>query len=248
MYETVTDFPILIPCDEKEQDGWATFLGIVGPKGGFQPVRAFTDADLTPKSRKHPLRSMSDPERQLFTAIVGLSRGLEKKDRLAVKHARKMLIEAVARKNNIVPDADLLKAVSAMRGLNRDEIELAALELSTLTVGEEDEPRLLSSRVTAALASVRLVLWWSGSRFHPALYCPDGQSALYTYLLMRTSARQGCGVCPYCGIFFLKSRPDQSYCSVAHREAHRVARWRAAKVRKSKASKKGRKNVTRKTR
>lgn len=241
--DTVTDFPVLIPCKANAQQGLATFLG-ANPAEGFQPVRAFTDADL---NRDRLAKTMAVAELKVVTALLALSQALEKKDRLAIRQARNDLLTALGRKGRFEPDPATLKDLSLIDGIKPDEVQLAALELCFARIGEEDEKCMLSWRLSEALDSVRLVLWWSGKRFRPALYCPDLKSALYTYVLTRVSARRGLGVCPFCGVLFLKKRADQNYCSVAHREAHRVARWRAANAAKSKRVK-GRKNGTRKTR
>jgi len=241
-YKTVTDLPVLVPCSAREQEGRATFLG----QDGLHPVRAFADSDLTRKSKGNPLRTMLESEQGFFTAIVALQRALGTKDRLAAARAREGLIKAIARKEQVVLDPDHVSQLASSPGVNPQRAELMALELYTLRPGEADEKILLSARVSEALGSVRLVLWWSGTKFRPALYCPDLKSALYTFVLMKTVAGQSWGVCPFCGLLFVKSRRNQDYCSIAHREAHRVARWRAAKVSNSKE--RGGKNVTHKAR
>jgi hypothetical protein len=223
LYETVTTIPVLIPCKPGEKEGEATFLG-ANPLGEPRPVRAFGEADLAHKSKSHPLKSMTDPEREFITAIWALAQGIEKDDRLAISQARDNLHKALARKENFKPDPQLP--------------EEWALELSFARVGEEDEKYLLSSRLSDALDSVRLVLWWSGKRLTPALYCPEPKSALYTYVLTRVSAGEKFGICPFCGVLFLKQRRDQVYCTLKHREAHRVARWRATNAAKSKKGRK----------
>jgi hypothetical protein len=242
----VTEVPVLIPCQTKEREGLATFLGESGEK--FQPVRAFTEGDLVPKSHKHPLRTMLDIDKMLFTQVLALLRGLEKKDHLAVARARERLIEVIARKENVEVDPWVLEIVNSSNPDRKpDENKKIALELATLGPrSSADLKWLLSTQVSEELSSVRLVLWWSGKQFRPALYCPDPKSALYTFVLMKTAAGRGWGVCPFCGIFFVQTRSDQNYCTVAHREAHRVARWRDSK--KSQSKKKGEKNVTKKTR
>src|ERR1035437_558858 len=194
-YETVTDLPILVPCSAREQEGLATFLG----KLGFQPVRAFADSDLTPKSKRNPLRTMLESEQRFFAAIVALQHALEKKDRLAATRAREKLTRAIAEKERIVLDPDHVRQLASSPGIKPERAELMALELYTLRPGEEDERVLLSVRVSEALASVRLVLWCSGTQFRPALYCPDLKSALYTFVLMKTVSGQSWGVCPFCG-------------------------------------------------
>ncbi len=243
--DTVTDVPVLIPCARKEQHGLATFLGELGHEN--QPVRPLTDADLDKKSKNQLLGAMWDTERSVFAALVNLLDGLRDRDKLSITRARKRLIEAIARRDGVVVPPDMLQATSMMRDLKPGEAEKIALELCTLGPrSSADEKWLLSTYFSQALDSVRLVLWWSGTEFRPALYCPDPRSALHTFVLMRVVAGRGWGVCPFCGLFFVQTRSDQNYCSVAHREAHRVARWRAANV--SKAKKKGGKNGTRKAR
>jgi hypothetical protein len=247
-YDTVTDVPILVPCDASEQQGLATFAGESGEK--YQPVRAFTDADLDRDSRKNPLRTMLQFERAFFVGVRALLDGLENNDRLAIARARERLIEAMAHKRGGGSDSDLVRLVaSSIPGLKPGRSEKIALELSTLGPrSSADEKWLLSTHVSAELESVRLVLWWSGTQFRPALYCPDLKSALYTFVLLKTVAGRGWGICPFCGLLFVQTRSDQNYCSIAHREAHRVARWRATK-KGPKTRKKGKKkNVTLKTR
>src|SRR5262249_15495439 len=125
--------------------------------------------------------------------------------------------------------------------------EAAALELAILSPEESADVRLLFSKsVSRELDSVRLVLWWSNNRFRPALYCPDLKTALFTFVLMRVVSGRGWGVCLHCGVFFIQKRSDQTYCTIAHREAHRVARWRASKANRSR--KKGGHYVPRKAR
>lgn len=244
--DTVTEIPVLIPCPRNEQQGLATFLGELGYEN--QPVRPLTDADLDKKSKNHPLRTMWDTERKFFAGLVNLLDGLQDKDQLTITRARERLIEAIALRDGVVVPPDVLHATSAMRGIKPGDAKKIALDLCTLgSRSSADEKWLLSTYFSQALDSVRLVLWWSGTQFRPALYCPDLKSALYTFVLMRVVAGRGWGVCPFCGLFFVQTRSDQNYCSVAHREAHRVARWRAAKVIKPKKTKR-RKNGTHKTR
>lgn len=245
--DAVTDVPILIPCARNQQQGQATFLEESDHDN--RPVRPLTDADLDGKSKNQPLRKMWNTEGKVFAGLVSLLKGLQMKDQLATTQARERLIEAIALRDGVVVIPDMLRATSGMRGLKAEEAEKIALELSTLdSRSSADVKWLLSTYFSRALDSVRLVLWWSGTQFRPALYCPDLKSALYTFVLMKVVAGRGWGVCPFCGLFFVQTRSDQNYCSVAHREAHRVARWRATKVLKSKHKKKGQKNVTHKTR
>jgi hypothetical protein len=244
--ETVTDVPVLIPCPRNEQEGLATFLGESGYEN--QPLRTLTDADLDKGSKNQPLRKMWDTERRLFAGLVALLDGIREKDELAVNRARERLVEAIALRDGVAVPPDMARAVSDMPGLKPGQAEKIALELSTLGPrSSADAKWLLSTYFSGALDSVRLVLWWSGTQFRPALYCPDLKTALYAFVLMRVVAGRGWGVCPFCGLFFVQTRSGQSYCSIAHREAHRVARWRAAR-KSPKAQKRSKKNGTRKAR
>ena len=96
--------------------------------------------------------------------------------------------------------------------------------------GSRADPRILISRVILGHldVSAKLALWWSKDGFHPAVYCQNKESAMYVKALLSLRERRGLAVCPHpgCGVAFQQKRPDQQYCSIAHREAHRVARWR----------------------
>ena len=241
MYNTVT-LPVLIPCAFYKAQGVATFLP-VDTRGGPKPVRTIADADLDRKSKESPLRTMTDSERDAFSAIWRLIQGLENEDELEINQAHTKLLRVFGRMVIAEPNS---KDFSSM---NPREHEQYVNDLFASAFTEDNPKCMLSLRLSQALASVRLVLWESGQGYKPALYCPDPKSALYTFVLTSIFARKKrLTMCPFCGEFFVPGRPDQTYCSVAHREAHRVARWRAAKGSKLKKKTKGGKNVARKAR
>ena len=203
---------------------------------------------------------MWDYEREQFIAVLDLLKTLQSRDKLAVVRARQHVTRALRlkregdRKAGIAParedDLAFGAAIIPLFGLSPGQEKEAIERWSGYRHGpraEADEKWLLSQLMSEALGTAKLVLWWSGKRFRPALYCPDNKTAINAFLLMK-AAGTGWGVCPKCGSFFEQKRSDQTYCSIAHREAHRVARWRAAKILKSKAKTKRRKNVTQKTR
>jgi hypothetical protein len=246
-YNSVTRLPILIPCETSEQSGVATFLLEFGTE---QPVRAVTDADLGPKSKKRQeaLNTMWDYERENFTAVLALLCALQTKDKLAIASARAKATRAMQLRRErdrrlgmtSEDNVEFGRGIVSLFGLKPGQEKEAIERWSGYRRGpkaETDHKWLLSQLMSEALDSVRLVLWWSGTQFRPALYCPKARAALYTFLLMKIAAGQGWAVCPKCGQFFVQKRPDQNYCSVAHREAHRVARWRAGKPSKSKKGK-----------
>ncbi|MGC2791706.1 MAG: hypothetical protein WA899_06790, partial [Candidatus Sulfotelmatobacter sp.] len=70
-----------------------------------------------------------------------------------------------------------------------------------------------------------------------AIFCPSIVTALFAKLLLSRVSGKGLAVCPQCGIPFVTKRPNQDYCSIKHREAHRVARYRAKKTINSKNKK-----------
>jgi hypothetical protein len=92
-------------------------------------------------------------------------------------------------------------------------------------------PTVVAGLVTRELDPVRLVLWWSGSCFLPAIWCEDLREAIYVLSLPAFAGGKALMVCPRCREVFVQSRPDQDYCSIRCREAYRVARWRAEKRR-----------------
>jgi len=96
----------------------------------------------------------------------------------------------------------------------------------------------------------QIVNWYFGGNFRPAIYCEDLKSALYihTFLLAPTGV-VGFRACPYDGAHFFQDRPNQEYCCPAHREAHRVARFRhAKKLKAAEQQKKGERRGTKKAR
>lgn len=77
--------------------------------------------------------------------------------------------------------------------------------------------------LTSLLRSARLVAWHN----RPAILVEDLAAAPYVRYFVRFKGERGLARCPQCGKWFVQSRPDQIYDTVAHREAHRVIRWRA---------------------
>lgn len=88
-------------------------------------------------------------------------------------------------------------------------------------------PTVISGVMTEELDSARIVLWWTGSSFTPAVWCEDLRTAVYVLSLPVFAGGRALAICPRCQEMFIQSRPDQTYDNVRCREAHRVARWRA---------------------
>jgi hypothetical protein len=226
------------------------------------PVRAVTDVNFKSGSKRHreAVSEMWDYEREQFLAVLDLMQTLPSSDKLTVARARQHVIQALAikregdRKTGLATalgedDLEFGKSIVPLFGLSPGQEKEAIERWSGYRRGpraDADEKWLLSQLMSEAMESAQLVLWWSGKQFQPALYCPDNKTAIYAFLLMKFVAETGWGVCPKCGSFFARKRSDQNYCSIAHREAHRVARWRAQQ--QSKLKKRGGKNVTDKAR
>jgi len=171
-----------------------------------------------------------------------------KKDLLAMKHAEEALREALRlrRQQNhragiSSGDAEMERILRKYYRLAEGQEQEAIARYDGYSVGRRaaGEIRLLmSEEISKALESVRLVLWFSPAGFRIALYCPHVKTALYVFCLLSFVSGAGIAVCPKCGKLFQQQRSNQNYCSIEHREAHRVARWRAAK-RSALAKKKG---------
>jgi hypothetical protein len=99
------------------------------------------------------------------------------------------------------------------------------------------------------LMNAQIVLWWMDGEFRPAIYCKDIESALYIHtFFIAPIGGLGFRICPYDGDQFFQQRPNQDYCCPAHREAHRVARFRnEKKLKMAKAKDNRRKDGTHKT-
>ncbi len=250
-YKTVTsDFrlPVLIEATPEEQEGLATFDPGLGPP---RPVRTLKDSDL-----KNANRYLTQSEATHFSAVVALAHALRTpSDSIALKNARRALEKAyeLRRAEPTVggpATPEFAEALSRWSGLPPEE----AVEVSE---GRRPSPRTaadprwwLSYEVSRGLFFfAHLVLWWTKDRFTPAIMCEDIKTAFYVRALLSAVGGKGFHICPHCDEPFMQQRPDQNYCSIAHREAHRVARWRAAKSSKAaKSQKRGGKNGPRKAR
>jgi hypothetical protein len=234
--------PVLIPSSAEAQEGFATFQLELG----VQPVRTFRNKDAsTANLKKH----LSASERQHFFAVIELKEALKKRtDTIALENAlRRLLKWYELRQGESQLDSytdEAARGFAKLIGLPPQE---AMKHLQFLRPGpraSEDPGWLLSYEVSTVLSGfqgAQFVLWWTNHTFRPALWCPTMKIAFYARALLGDIR-----ICPHCGELFFQDRPDQNYCSVAHREAHRVARWRLQQ--KQKATGKKEKNVTRKAR
>lgn len=228
-YKHVTDsFDILIPTARANAEGEATFGDEFGRS---KPVRVFTEAD-----RKKAARQMSGMEGKRFDALLALKGALEAKDALQLEGAKERLERFYRMREDENPphvssdperDRQFAELLAQQSGMAPDEAVRHFEGLRPGPKAKSDPHRSLSYEVSqrVGLLETELVLWWDGKEFRPAIYCKDHLSALYvhTFFLGRVRYR----ICPKCGERFEQHQPNQDYCKIAHREAHRVARWRA---------------------
>jgi hypothetical protein len=198
------------------------------------PVRKFKDTDFR---RAQELMGESGTKR--FVALRLLQTAIARKQPEDIKSARDKLCAAAAydyqrmqeieqlegkqskKMTSIYPEGSLMDELFRVYhpGDLADETKKVTTRYLT-----EDAVRLFATETTAALTGVQLVLWQSGTRLMPALYCDNHVTAAYATAIFGRRWK----VCPHisCGEWFIPTRAKQDFCCPAHREAHRVARWR----------------------
>ncbi|MGO9325227.1 MAG: hypothetical protein ACLP07_11760 [Terracidiphilus sp.] len=234
-YETVTrkeSFAILIPASPEEASGEATFQMEFG---GPQSVRAIRLQEL-----KKTARELKGAAAAHFDALLALRGALETGDTLALAKAKERLERAYRLREAENPPTDpesdrqLGEVFAPFVGLSAKESLRYLGGLRSGPKAGENPSRLFSYEVSQAvgalLQNAQIVLWWMDGAFRPAIYCPDPRTALYihTFFIAPVSGL-GFRICPYDGEQFFQDRPNQEYCCPAHREAHRVARFRNEK-------------------
>jgi hypothetical protein len=235
--------PVLIASSPEAQEGVATFQQELG----VQPVRTFRNEDLT-GIKKH----LSESDVQHFRAVIALKEALKKRtDAIALENALDLLRKAYELRQaepqfGASYTKEAAQGFAKLIGLPPQE---ALKHLQFLRAGpraSEDPGWLLSYELSTALWDARFVLWWTNQTFRPAVWCPNMKTAFYARALLDVVGGKGIRICPHCGELFIQDRPDQDYCTVVHREAHRVARWRLQQKKKKTGKKE--KNVARKAR
>jgi hypothetical protein len=251
-YETVTNkesFALLIPTSPSEAMGEATFMGEIGAP---QPVRPVTLQVL-----KKTAREMKGAAAAHFGALLALRDALEACDKLALAKAYERM-ERVYRLRetesapSMNPESDrkVGEIFSPYVGLSPEETR-RYMDGLRLGPRAKDNPQMLLSyevsKCVNGLMDGQIVLWWVNGAFRPAIYCSDVKTALYihTFFIAPTGG-PGFRICPYDGEQFFQDRPNQDYCCPAHREAHRVARWRAGQKQKAAKQKEQAKDSRRK--
>lgn len=221
------------------------------------PVRAVSLEEL-----RSAQRAMKGAERDYFSALLTLRDALEARDELTITKAKERLEkvyrsrEAKRALSESPEDGESQRqfgeVLATLVGLPPDESLRHFQGVRPGPRAKANPYRLLSYEVSQRVgrANTEIVLWWANREFRPAIYCKDVESALYVHtFFIAPTGGLGFRICPYDGEQFFQDRPNQEYCIPAHREAHRVARFRNRKKLEAKEKSKGRKsNGTQKTR
>ncbi len=226
--KTVTrELQILIPASRENQEGIATFSMAVGTP---MLVRSFSNREMTLANLR---RHVTPCELKHFIAVISLKQALDiPVDALAVQSALRRLAEAydMVQTTDAV-DKDWGRILAPLIGLPPDESLRYFLGKGPGPMSDLDPHVILSREVSQrVLTSAQIVLWWSKEGFRPALYCEDLKTAFYVRSIFHiATGGRAILICPHCGDPFVQKRSNQDYCLPAHRDAHRVARFRERK-------------------
>lgn len=233
--------PILIPCKEgKKADGWMTFA----PAAGLSYVKVFGEPDF--QSAFHCLDVNGKKVLANLELIgAGIRRGDKTFDQLqasaesvfppeslqkAVREEFPLGIAKVTARQQalmgaFIASADPFIALSTAVSANLQEACLVLWWKGKppkrgwmVAIGAEGKP---VSRYRREME--RHYQRQRGAKFVPAIFCLSMRSAFYAYLFFGS---RSAAICPECQATFKRKRPDQTFCSPAHRDAHRVRRWR----------------------
>jgi hypothetical protein len=244
--ETVTSkesFAIIVQALSPQQaDGKATFMQ---GRSSTINVRAVTLYEL-----RNALRNMKKADGELFLALLALRGALEARDDLALAEAKERLERAQQLDKNYQASAKQLEKTA--RRLDKLVAPFLGVipELRRSLDIERSSSWLLSSEVSRIVGlNSQIALWEAHGAFRPAIFCSDLNTALYihTFFIAPTGGL-GFRICPYDGEQFFQDVPNQDYCCPAHREAHRVRRWRSEKKLQRGDQEKGKSNGTQKAR
>lgn len=166
---------------------------------------------------------------ELCLALDSDFQQIERTQRSLPPSRRRQRVKSIYPKGSILDELcrlhcpDLANEIETLANtyMTEDPIRLFAMEMSRAM--SEDRGHLLGATLNA-YTGVQLVMWQTGPRLVPALYCQNAKSAAYATALFGRRWK----VCPYsgCGKWFQPTRTDEDYCCRRHRDAHRVARWR----------------------
>jgi hypothetical protein len=206
LVRTVT-LPVLVEVDHlKDADGRGNFLP--GARAEESAVRIVRPSDI----QKQLATIFTPKDALLYLAAIQLKQAFEAGDEFVLQQASEKM-------RPLMPDFVDLQDWESGTADGRIVFKISGMS--------RDSARLNYSRLlTDMFQGARLVMWFSEKegRFLPALFCPDWKTAAFVVMLMGRIR-----VCPKCSAVFIPSADNVTYCTPAHREAHRVARsrWRA---------------------
>ena len=222
---------------------------------GLSHVRAITLEEIRAATKK-----LKGTEAARFDALLSLKGALESGDQLALNRAKERMEkfyrlrqEEMSRAADPDLDRQLGGLFAPWAGLSPEETAKYMHGVRSGPKAAKDLRRMFSYEVSQAVGSpfpTEVVLWWYEGEFRPAIYCSDTKAALYIHaFFLAPGGGLSFRICPYDGEQFFQDRPNQEYCCPAHREAHRVARFRDNKKRRAVERGKDRRNHgTQKTR
>lgn len=231
--QTVTDtLPIICPCKGHDATGFTVMgdLSFVGHVA--KPVRAITPAVIQKAigaskqgEHKNPL-GVSREKWRALRGLMLLRFAREDRDSIAARRALEMM-SGVNLFWTVPTEGSVGKALDYIRCRNEGIFSRAVDD--TMKMG-----LVLAGLSTLLLEPVRVVLYaagsiknnqyvFSSSPVRWAIFCPDTFTAVAVNMLCDQIK-----MCPQCHKLFL-GKSNQNYCSVQHREAYRVARWRGRK-------------------
>jgi hypothetical protein len=204
---------------------------------GPSHVRAIELEELKAAAKK-----LKGTEAARFDAWLSLKGALESRDQLALERAKghidkfyKLRQIEVAKIADPNKDREFGALFAGRTGLSPEETANYMLGVRSGPKAAESLRRQLSYEVSQAVGAMfetQIVLWWFKGAFRPAIHCSDVKTALYLHtFFLAPAGGLGFRICPYDGEQFFQDRPNQDYCRPAHREAHRVARFRDKKKR-----------------
>lgn len=230
-----TSVPVIIPCEQQVSDGRD-----IWHQAAAQYVRRVRPAEFDKESPTWA--AIPDSERKIMNGCAQLKTVLFAKDLTAVERveeiqqayrrlAREVIGVVVAspeKTKELVLSAQEIGLPPSVDYSGNEQAEEMLRQCIRLQTANKTHHRIIARILSEKAADARLVLWNSEDRMVPALYCRDIVQAAYVHL-MTGMLGNGLLLCPRCDQIFLQKRPDQQFCSLQCREAHRAARRYAAR-------------------
>jgi hypothetical protein len=212
--QIVTQMLVVVPADEDDSDGYVR----------EHTVRVVNDEDVLRAweqfRREHRAVGPKDPNWTYLFGIRTLQRGRELDDMTAMRKGAHM----------VFPHLAIAQAKGAFDG---DPKQFEAAFEEWIAQGTKGDAFQLGYMISALMVDCtpQMFARFTPQRMRgyaelpvPAILCKTFAAAVAFKLFFH-----GLGVCPHCANLFIKEHPRQACCSIACREAHRIARWRSRK-------------------